>query len=139
MQSLLAFVVADSSIMIVTKRDALRNPRPVRSLLCIEPIHVERVTNRSTYESDQKTAEATKLATLQAATDTQQETISQLGAHPTGGTSLAAGVSSANDAKIRTANATYQTTALSAEATKQVTITNSRAKNLQNNGDTGPA
>ena len=41
--------------------------------------------------------------------------------------------------QIRAADATYIAQKQLAEATKQVTITNSRTKNLQDNGDTAPA
>jgi hypothetical protein len=65
------------------------------------------LTARSTYESTVATSNTTLVNSNQANALTAQETINMLGAHPTGGTSLAAGVSAANDAKIRTANATY--------------------------------
>ena len=95
------------------------------------------MTNRSQYESDIKTAEATKLGTLQTATVTQQEAINAVGVNA--GKPPAFGYSAADALTIKNACATYQATAQTAEATKQVTITNSRAKNLQNNSDTGPA
>jgi hypothetical protein len=94
------------------------------------------VTNRSNFESDCKTAETTKLATLQTAATTQQESINAVGVNA--GKPPAFGYSAADDLTIRNACKTYYATALSAEATKQVTITNSRAKNLQNNSDVGP-
>ena len=66
--------------------------------------------------------------------NTAQENISILGAHPTGGTSLAAGVSAANDAKIRTANVTYQVAKQTACMTQQASVEN--AKNtLRSSGD----
>jgi len=95
------------------------------------------LTNRSVYESDCKSAEATKLGTLQSATVTQFATIDAVGVNA--GKPPAFGYSAADDLTIRTACATYKNTAQKASHDAQVTITNSRAKNLQANGDVGPA
>ena len=94
------------------------------------------MTNRSTYEADCKTAESTKLATLQTAANTEQESINAVGVNA--GKPPAFGYSLADALTIKNASATYQTTARKAEHDKQQTISNSRAKNLQANGDVGP-
>jgi hypothetical protein len=80
------------------------------------------------------------VASNAANANTCQESISILGAHPTGGTSLAAGVSAANDAKIRTANQTYVVAKQTACQTQQATI-GAAKDTLRNTGDypTGPA
>ena len=95
------------------------------------------MTNRSQFESDCRSAEKAKAATIQTAVNTQQESINAVGVNI--GANPMLGVTAAHDATIRAANATFQGTALTAEHLKQVTITNSRASNLQNNGDTGAA
>jgi len=92
------------------------------------------VTARSSYESTCSSSNTTLQTTNQQNANTCQESISTLGAHPTGGTSLAAGVSAANDAKIRTANQTYQVAKATACMTAQASVEN--AKNtLRATGD----
>lgn len=95
------------------------------------------MTNRSQYESDIKTAEATKTATNETNAMNAQATINSATCDT--GTSSMLGGSLSTDATIRKANADYIAAKQKAEATKQVTITNSRSTNLQANGDTGPA
>jgi len=98
------------------------------------------LTARSTYENSLATSNTTLVNSNQANALTCQETIAKLGAHPSGGTSLAAGVSAGQDATIRAANATYIAAKATACAAQQSTI--AVAKNtLRNTGDypTGPA
>ena len=94
------------------------------------------MTNRSTFESDVKSAELTKAATIQTAVNTLQETIAAVADNA--GTPLANGTSAANALTIKNAQATYNATVLKAEHDRQQTVANSRAKNLQANGDVLP-
>ena len=95
------------------------------------------MTNRSTFESDCRTAEKAKAATIQTAVNTAQESINAVGVNI--GTNPMLGVTASHDATIRAANVTYLQTALKAEHDRQQTVSNSRASNLQANGDNGPA
>jgi hypothetical protein len=95
------------------------------------------MTNRSQYESDCRTAELTKAATIQTATILLQETININSVNA--GNPPGRGLSQAAQNSIATAQTTYLQTVLKAEHDKQQTIVNSRAKNLQANNDFGPA
>lgn len=63
-----------------------------------------------------------RVAAQEANALTAQETINVLGCAPNGGTSLAFGVSAANDTKIRAANTAYQVAKQSAAAAEQNSI-----------------
>jgi hypothetical protein len=93
-------------------------------------------TNHQQYEIDCRNAELTKAATIQTAVVLLQETININSVNA--GNPPGRGLSQAAQNAIATAQTTYLQTALAAEATKQATITNSRAKNLLANGDTSP-
>jgi hypothetical protein len=101
------------------------------------------LTARSTYEATvgtsaiPGTAASTRTASNQANALTHQEAINTLGAAPNGGTSLAFGVSAANDAKIRTANAAYIENKRLACVAEQASIQVARDV-LKNTGDVGP-
>jgi hypothetical protein len=102
------------------------------------------MTNRSIYEAvaansaTPGSAANTRVATNQTNALIAQEVVSTLGAAPNGGTSLAFGVSAANDAKIRTANAAYIENKRLACVAEQAAIDVAR-NTLKNSGDTGPA
>jgi hypothetical protein len=90
---------------------------------------------RETYQSSVASAEATKLATLQKATLTAQESINAVGVNA--GKNPMLGVALADDATIRAANKTLQASQLSAEATKQTSINSARS--ILQQTDTAPA
>jgi len=95
------------------------------------------VTNRSSFESDCRTAEKTKAATVATALNLLQETIAANSVNA--GNPPGRGLSQAAQNAIAVAQTTYLQTVQKAEHDRQQTVSNSRASNLQANGDNGPA
>lgn len=99
------------------------------------------MTARSTFEATNApsavptSAGATRVASNVANANTHQETISA-NASSGFGTSLARGVTAAQDVTIRAANATYVANKQRAAMIEQTTIDNAKAT-LRNTGDTG--
>ena len=92
------------------------------------------MTNRSQYEQDCRSANSNYIQTCETAATTAQESINQQTINS--GSPSGRGVSAAADIQIRAANAAYIQTKIKAAHDAQVKITNSRAINLQQNGDT---
>jgi hypothetical protein len=91
-------------------------------------------TNRQLYEADCRSANSNYVQTVAAAATTAEESINAQTVNA--GSPSGRGVSAAADIQIRAANASYVQTKIKACHDAQVKITNSRASNLQQNGDT---
>jgi hypothetical protein len=94
------------------------------------------MTARSTYESSVAAAAPVRIATNEANANAAQETISNTASGPNGSTSLATGVTLAQDKTTRAANVTYQVAKQTATMTEQATIQQAR-DTLTATGDVG--
>ena len=93
------------------------------------------MTSRDNYNASCKNAGPVAIASLTSAAAVHQEAVNA--ASVNGGTSLAFGVSAANDAKIRTANVAYQVALQAAQVARAVTEQVAK-DTLRSTGDRDP-